>query len=54
MSQQRSKERPTPRERQPDRRKDDDDERARQEAMLDEALMETFPASDPIAIMRFS
>ena len=26
--------------------------RARQEALLDEAVEETFPASDPIAVMR--
>ncbi len=28
------------------------DLRARQEALLDEAIQETFPASDPVAVMR--
>ena len=28
------------------------DPRARQEALLDEAVQETFPASDPIAVVR--
>ena len=30
----------------------DADPRARQEALLDEAVQETFPASDPIAVVR--